>query len=98
MYERQVILGDDGFLRMKDTGIMAGSAYNTLQCANYLIKVSIVIDTLTIFILFEVKGSYRYVGLWLIFKLHDSTVVGKISQSKFIPGGFWQTSLTSEHT
>ena len=39
MYERQVVIGEDGFLRMKDTGIMAGSAYNTLQCANHLIKV-----------------------------------------------------------
>ena len=42
MYNRKVVIGVDGFLRMKETGVMAGSAYNTLQCANYLITVRIV--------------------------------------------------------
>ena len=41
MAGRKVLLSEDGFLTLKDGGTMAGSAFNTLQCANYLIKVKI---------------------------------------------------------
>ncbi len=41
MYGRRVILGADSHLRLKDTGVKAGSAFNTLQCANYLLQVNV---------------------------------------------------------
>ncbi len=40
MCERQVVVEKDEFVRMKESGVIAGSSSNTLQCANYLLKVS----------------------------------------------------------